>query len=148
MLINAIANSLLYSNNCSTVQHIVLSQQVRKPCATCPHPVVCVSSISYIKEVCVQSHNRLTDLHGKRESVNDDEDEDAVLEAARRHEPPDLVLEADAWNVATLRLHFQRELDAFPLYDPQPITIAAPADCMPSWVLTRSSICGHLGYSL
>ena len=58
---------------------------------------------------------KLTDLHGQGESVDDDEDEDAVLKAPWRDEPPDLVLEADTWNVATLRFHLQREFDTLPL---------------------------------
>ena len=54
-------------------------------------------------------------LHGQRESVDNDEDEDAVLEAAWRDKPPDLVLKANARYVATLRFHLQREFDTLPL---------------------------------
>jgi len=56
-----------------------------------------------------------TDLHGQRESVDNDENEDAVFKAAGRNKPPDLVLEANTWNVAALRFHLQREFDTLPL---------------------------------
>jgi len=59
-----------------------------------------------------------TNLHGEGERIDNDENEDAIFEASGRDEPPDLVLEADAWNVAALWLHLQSEFYTFPLTQP------------------------------
>ena len=56
-------------------------------------------------------------LHGECDSVDHDQDEDAVLKRLWSHKPPDSVLELSLRDVTTLRLRFQRKLYTLPLQE-------------------------------
>lgn len=43
-------------------------------------------------------------LHGKRHSVDKDENEDNILKRLGSDQPPDFILKSIFWNVATNRL--------------------------------------------